>query len=153
MHISPVNNNHLQSKPNFRACFKRQEIINMIKEAQTINTPEGMPVLYTLLKFVKEEIPGNIAELKRGTITKVQCSNTPTDVIFLMTDNVRRHGHSEKHSLVSALMDMCVKKDKSTAHSQFVRMPERIFEDMYWANRHVTEHDILDLSYKTPINI
>ena len=151
MRLSPINNNQSHTNTNFRAHFHRKEITNMIKEVAAKNDPEGLPILYTLLKFVEKEIYGGVAELKQGAV--ITNRNYPENVIFLITDNARRQGHSERKSLVGALMDMCVKRDMSTAHSEFVRMPNRIFEDECWANRHVTEQDILDLSYKTPVKI
>ena len=143
MKILPINNKS-QSNSTFRATFPRKQVQEMVQEIAVTNEPEGLAQLYTLLKYAKE-IPGKVLLLKQGTVTQ-QRNNCANTVNFLISDNARKLGHSFKDRKFDALLDICVKKDKQTSHSEFIRMPQSVFEREWWNNRHVNERDVLNLS-------
>ena len=137
MKISPINNIQNNKQQNFKARFSAKDINSVLSDIKCFDA-DLYPKLYTLLERVSE-LPGKVAKF------------VPSDR-FGNTWQVHIDGESisrafQFKSRYSALYSSIVKHDGNIIKiSEIVRMPERIFEQKWWANRFAREEDIKKFS-------
>ena len=137
MKISPINNTQNNKQQNFKAKFSAKDINNVLSEVKGYDA-DLYPKLYTLLERVNE-LPGKTANF------------VPTDE-FGNAWQVHIDGKSMSKSFqfknrYNALYRSVVNNDSNIIkHSDIVRMPERIFEQKWWANRFKGKEDIKNFS-------
>ena len=137
MKILPINNIQNNKQQNFKAKFSAKDINAVLSEINGYDA-DLYPKLYTLLERVNE-LPGKTAEF------------VPTD-IWNNFWQVHIDGKSISRafqfiSRYNALYSSIVRHDDNIIkYSDTVRMPARIFEQKWWANRNKGEEDIKNFS-------
>ena len=137
MKVQPISNNQPKQQTVFKADFTRKEVTKMLEVVAERNNPEGLPQLYTLLKFVKN-FSGKLAELKTGVFS---------NITFLTIDNNKVLGHCFEKNPLFALKNICVQNGQAgRSRADFTRMSESVFKNECQKNRNVTEKQIMELS-------
>ena len=130
MQILPVANFTLNSKrcnqPQFEARFSESEIKQITKEAKEVYGMTAIPMLDILFKHLRT-VPGKVAHIKTS---KTKIGPITEDVSrTLMIDNKAKLRLEADASRESVLEEFLV---GDNYNSEFVLMPERIFEREWW---------------------
>ena len=132
MHISPISVNTDYKKPRFEAKFPKKELVSLIDETKLYHDADAIPKLYVLLEYLAE-FPGKVAEL----ITK-------KNLTTLKVDN-KQVGDSNFFATGFETLKELLVGNYST--KQYIRMPERIFEQKWWDNRNVKGNQLMKFAY------
>ena len=130
MRIAPILSVTLDSKrcnqPQFEARFSESEIKQITKEAKEIYGATAIPMLDILFKLLKD-VSGKVAHIKTS---KTKIGPITDDVSrTLMIDNkakLRLEGDASRESILEEFLV------GDNYNSEFVLMPERIFEREWW---------------------
>lgn len=139
MNIMPINCTDCPKGTNFRAKFSKADIEAFVEATQyyinAADRPAAIPKLYTMLKYF-EELPGKFAKIsQKNEATKKYGIIYEYGII------------GEGYNAYQALKDAAVELSSNRNNSYVIKMPPRIFEMEWWANRHVKENDVLKLAY------
>ena len=177
MKVNIVQGNNISSnnshKPQFEAKFSKKDLRFLIESAKYnglyYSVYESIPQLYTMVKYLTE-FPEKIARVKfsaKNPLTgnykaishkKAVSGDYRSVVTEIMLPDHLNYGYpigSASDSYGPANMSFVALKNavvKTTDKSRIafdccLRMPERIFEQEWWKNRHITEDDIMKLAY------
>ena len=122
--------------PAFCARFSRKNVDMLIENAKA-SKPENIPQLYTMLEYL-DELPGR--ELRFETkdyAGQYTLANDYRTRVYL--GGIQLGEAKGLRNYFGALFNACVKNEAQAEH---LRMPERIFEQQWWNNRHKTAEDI-----------
>ena len=133
MKVQPINNTQ---QPGFKAKFPKQDINTLISDIE-FHDASLKPKLYTLLEYM-QELGGD-----KANIVTDQYKNYYQIQIDGKLQNLNKFMNAYS-SLYSTLVEH---KDSIVTNSKIVRMPESVFEQKWWANRHKKESDIKNFSY------
>ena len=160
--IYPINNNCQNS---FNAKFTKKDIKELIQVCDTDNK-SVYPKIYTMLKYLTEapfeKVQFEYVVDKKGD-KKYRIVKRKNDLYKYIEENksigvqivsfVEKYGRKSKEILgvdyqkavpMNALKDATVTAEDE--HYGYIKMPERIFEQEWWNNRHVTVDDIKKLA-------
>lgn len=166
--IQGYNNRYSQNEPSFGLKFRKKDIKEFLNEAiwEDDDDKSIYPKLYTMLKYF-EEIPGDVAYIEY--VTKKEGSQYHTIVrtkkemqdiiengknlgvrIYAYTDDFDpkrkiEYGWNYNNGSVIKALEKATVTDEDK-HWNTLKMPERIFEQEWWKNRHVTSEDIKKLA-------
>ena len=160
---SYVKNVNSQKRQNFKASFDKASMSILLKEAKSIKAthPEIMPQLYTLLQHI-DSFPGKVAKLAYKIDPKneqfvyhlrdIYCKMVIDDKKVLFNRCVGQVLNEESIGsqtfAINLLKKLCIYNEKESNPTGYVRMPQSVFEQKWWQNRHcTTEKDILVYQY------
>jgi len=132
MKILPINNIQNNKPQNFKAKFTERDINAVLADIKG-HDADLYPKLYTLLERMNE-LSGQTAEF---------ISSKNGDLWQVHIDNKSMTGGKYFIDKFSALYESIVNiKGGFVKNTEFVRMPESIFEQKWWENRFKTEGDV-----------
>ena len=161
---SYVKNVNSSKRQNFKARFDEASMSRLLKEANCVKAthPEIMPQLYTMLQHI-DSFPGKVAKV----VDDIKPDSNPS---FLLKDlfckividdkkvlfnkhvgHVSGEGNivgGSKTFAINLLKKLCIYNEKESNPTGYVRMPQSVFEQKWWENRHrTTNKDILKYQY------
>lgn len=145
MQIQPIinyyNNNFNNNKNTFTAKLSADDLRLVIQEIQQSGCAENLPKAYTYLEYLNE-IPERMAHFSQYN------GNTSwTDMfcgLFVHYKELASEKLYSKHqqpSYLNILHNACVESEGTKSH--YVRMPQSVFEQKWWENRHKTVADLI----------
>ena len=131
MRIAPISSVTLDSKrsnqPQFEARFSESEIKQITKEAKEVYGKTAIPMLDILFKLLRA-VPGKVAHIKTTKTKQGGLTYTRKLLTIDRKDKAGDSGYRDSSGL-SLLKKFLV---GDNYNSEFVLMPERIFEQEWW---------------------
>ncbi len=127
MFISPVNSSNQHSRPSFGIRFSKTDIAKLTKSAKNEEGAAGLPQLYTILDYC-DELSGKLAKITEKNIS-------PHGKHYVISVDGKPIAVGDPYEKVFSFFKRTFVGDKSDKN--FIRMPFRIFEEKWFANRKI----------------